>query len=110
MTNNASISSATLERLVSEKLRPEDVRNKLLILGYGEETINFHLKEFKKAIYVKRRTQGFIFIGIGAFCGFLSCLLSIINPIPALYHWILCGMTSIAILIVVIGMYYILEG
>jgi hypothetical protein len=48
-------------------------------------------------------------MGLGAFLGFISCVLSLTNPIPELYNVILFGLTSVAILIIVVGMYFLFE-
>jgi hypothetical protein len=46
---------------------------------------------------------------IGAFTGFISCVLSLINPIPELYGIFLYGLTSLAIILALIGLYLLLE-
>jgi hypothetical protein len=48
-------------------------------------------------------------MGSGAFLGFLSCVLTLINPVPELYNLILYGLTSIAIIIIVLGLYLVFE-
>ncbi len=57
----------------------------------------------------KRLNQGIKLLAVGAVLGFLSCVLSIWNPIPAMYYIVLYGVTSIAILLIMIGLYYIFE-
>lgn len=57
----------------------------------------------------KKQFNGFFCMGLGAFLGFISCVLSLTNPIPELYNVILYGLTSIAILIIVVGMYFLFE-
>lgn len=47
--------------------------------------------------------------GLGAFTGFISCVLSIINPVPELYNVFLFGLTSVAVLIVFAGLYFLFE-
>ncbi|KYP16304.1 hypothetical protein [Flavihumibacter sp. CACIAM 22H1] len=57
----------------------------------------------------KRQFAGFLLMGIGAFIGFISCVLSLLNPIPELYNLILYGLTSVAIVVALIGLYLVLE-
>lgn len=57
----------------------------------------------------KRHAKGFKLTGLGAFLGFISCILSILNPIPEIYYFILYGLTSISILIAFLGLYFIFE-
>ncbi len=64
----------------------------------------------EKTAQLKRRGKtGLNCLFIGAFLGFLSCILSITNPIPDLYYHILYGLTSIAITIIFVGLYCIFE-
>lgn len=57
----------------------------------------------------RRRNSGFLITAAGALLGFISCALTLINPVPALYDFILYGATSVAILLVFAGLYLILE-
>lgn len=57
----------------------------------------------------KRLNQGIKLLAIGAILGFLSCVMSIWNPIPAIYYIVLYGVTSVAILLILAGLYYIFE-
>ncbi len=65
--------------------------------------------ESKKAKIAKRQTDGFILLAFGAVLGFISCVLTIINSIPSLYFWILYGLTSIAVILICAGLYYLFE-
>ena len=109
MTDILPIDSATLQQWVTAKLEPEVVKEKLLAKGFDEDTIATHLKAFKRLRNAKRQMTGFVCMGIGAFLGFISCMLTVINPIPELYNIILFGLTSIAILIICLGMYFVFE-
>lgn len=57
----------------------------------------------------KRGKKGLNCLLIGAFLGFISCVLSIINPVPDLYYHILYGLTSVAITVIFVGLYCIFE-
>ncbi|MFZ7113883.1 MAG: hypothetical protein ACO1G9_00795 [Bacteroidota bacterium] len=56
-----------------------------------------------------RQKRGFSFTATGAVLGFISCVLSLTNPVPELYYIILYGLTSIAILLIFVGLYFIFE-
>lgn len=103
------VNSAVIEKWVTEKLNIQKVEQNLQALGYDEKAINDYLTEFRKAQNAKRRFKGFICLGVGAFLGFLSCILTVINPVPELYNWILFGLTSISILIICLGLYNVFE-
>lgn len=108
MKTNA-INKKTIVDWVNEKYSIDTVKQKLNELGYDSETLNLFIQEFKKHKRSKRQSTGFSFTIVGAVLGFISCLLTILNPIPALYNIILYGLTSVAIVIIVYGLYYIFE-
>ena len=76
-----------------------------------ETTTNIahHPEEFKRVKNAKIQFTGFICLGTGAFLGFISCVLTLTNPIPELFNIILYGLTSVAILIICAGLYFVFE-
>ncbi len=109
MSYSASINVDLLQQWITEKLDVQQVKDNLAAIGYDEEAASLHLREFKKLKYGKRQFTGFVCLAAGAFIGFLSCLLTLINPVPGLYNWTLYGLTSVAVLIIVLGLYYVME-
>ncbi len=109
MHQSSSVSSATIQQWVAEKLDNQKIQQLLLADGYDEEAIAKHLQEVRKLKIAKRQVTGFIYLAAGALLGFISCVLTLVNPVPALYNWILFGLTSIAILVIFIGLYYVFE-
>jgi hypothetical protein len=109
MTNTISVDTAVMQQWIIAKLEPEAVKQELLAKGLDEDAIATHLKAFRRLKHAKRQVTGFICMGLGAFLGFISCVLTILNPIPELYNIILFGLTSIAILIICLGMYFVFE-
>ena len=77
--------------------------------GMDEETLKNYMEAYKKYKVSKKQFKGFVLMGLGAFLGFVSCVLSLVNPIPELYNLILFGLTSLAIIIIVAGMYFLFE-
>ncbi len=109
MQNSVSVNNAIIEQWIAEKLDLLLIQERLSALGWDEETVAAYTKEFKKARNAKRQFTGFILLAAGAFLGFLSCVLTLINPVPELYNWILFGLTTIAILVIFTGLYFIFE-
>lgn len=103
------VDAAIIRKWIEAKLDPAEVEASLQMDNMPEEEIAGYLRAFKKERYAIRRFNGFVCAGIGAFLGFISCMLSIINPIPELYNIILFGLTSIAILIIFLGLYFLFE-
>lgn len=107
--NSTAINKNILTTWVNENLSLEVVMQKLNESGYDSETLNLLVQEFKKLKRSKRQSTGFCFTIVGAVLGFISCLLTILNPVPSLYNIILYGLTSVAIVVIVCGLYHIFE-
>lgn len=109
MSNTISVDATTIRQWIAARLEPKAIEEELHAKGFDAEAIVIHLKAFKQVKNAKRQVTGFICMGLGAFLGFISCLLSVINPVPELYNIILFGLTSVAILIICLGMYFVFE-
>jgi hypothetical protein len=109
MQNQFSVDSKLIQSWVDANLDPAEVEKKLQVDGFSEQDIAAYLQAYRKERYAGRRFNGFLYAGIGAALGLVSCLLSIFNPFPALYGIILFGLTSIAVLLVLIGLYFLFE-
>ncbi|HEX5151709.1 MAG TPA: hypothetical protein VFW07_09670 [Parafilimonas sp.] len=105
MPGAPAIENTVIEQWIAEKLDSQKVIDRLVALGYDEEAIAANVQAFKKALCAKRQFTGFIFLGVGAFVGFLSCVTALVNPVPDLFHWFLYGLTSIALLLIFYGLY-----
>lgn len=91
--------------------------------NYSEEQVltmlnEFPLSEFQKAeffnsykqgIHQIRTRLGFIYLGIGGFLGFISCVFSMIIGDHFWNSFFLYGGTSVAIVLAFIGFYFIFE-
>ncbi|MGZ5247346.1 MAG: hypothetical protein ACXWV5_09915 [Flavitalea sp.] len=108
MTSTA-IESSIIQQWMTEKLDVAKVEQRLATLNLEEDSKTEYLQAFKKLRNEQRQFKGFIILGAGAFIGFISCLLSIFNPIPEYYYHILYGLTSIAVAVIFIGLYFVFE-
>jgi hypothetical protein len=95
--------------LLSSKLSAPSMEQALLKKGILAEHIADYLKEIKRIKNAKRRSTGFVCMAAGAFLGFLSCVLSITHAIPGMFEFIFYGLTTMAVCIVVLGLYYVFE-
>ena len=103
------ISNDTIRQWIETKLDTESVRLELSRLGYDEESSEIHLREFRKQKYAGRQKTGLILLAAGAITGFLSCVLTLLNPAPALHDLFLFGLTSVAIVVICWGLYLVFE-
>lgn len=109
MSIQHTIDPALVRQWVAAKHGPEEIRNLLYALGHKEDSIERHLAEWKKMKFAARQWQGFGCMAGGALLGFLSCVMSLINPVPELYGFFLYGCTSVAILVAFVGLYLVFE-
>lgn len=104
-----SSQNSILVQALKDNWEVERVTKELLAQGHDEVSADILLREYKKLRNEKRHLKGFVLLGLGAFLGLISCLLSIFNPFPDMFNLILYGLTSLAITIAFIGLYYIFE-
>lgn len=109
MTYSTLVDKVILEQWATQKLEPETITSMLRERGVDADSITTHLKAYKQLRNAKKQFSGFVCMAFGAFLGFVSCVLSLVNPIPELYNLILFGLTSVGILIIVVGMYMVFE-
>ena len=74
-----------------------------------DDQINEILKEYKKIKLEKRQLSGFIITTIGGLLCFISCIFTLLNIIPSLREFVLYGLTTIGIVIILVGLYLIFE-
>ncbi len=109
MSQGVVIKSSIIQQFILERLRTQEVEENLKIFGFDEETIAAYLKEFKRIKYAKRQNTGFGLLSAGALLGFISCVLSMLNLVPELFGIFLYGFTSLAIIFILAGFYFIFE-
>jgi hypothetical protein len=109
MSDTAPISNALMEKWHADKLDPSSLEAQLRASGLDEASVAIHLQAYQKLKQSKKQFNGFIVTGLGAFLGFVSCVLTLTNPVPEIYYLILYGLTSIAILTICAGLYLIFE-
>ncbi|MDB5280318.1 MAG: hypothetical protein JWR61_5273 [Ferruginibacter sp.] len=109
MSDTLTVDLTIIQQWIAAKLEPEIVEQKLKESGLDAASISTHLRAFRKLKNAKKLQAGFICMAAGAFLGFVSCLLTILNPFPDLYNVILFGLTSVAICIICLGMYLVFE-
>lgn len=109
MSITAALDQTVIKQWMADKLDCKVIEERLLDNGTDIDLIARYLKEYKRRCIAKRQYRGFIFCALGAFLGFVSCLLTVLNPVPALYDYILYGLTSVAIILILAGLYFLFE-
>lgn len=109
MSYTISINSTTIQQWMSANLTPQAIEAELHSKGVDAQTISEHLTEFKRQRNLKRQFKGFIYMAVGAFLGFMSCVLTLSEAFPQWYSFILYGLTMIGITLAFIGLYFVIE-
>jgi len=109
MSYSTSVNADIFKQWIADKLDIQKVKENLVAMGHDEETVQNQLREFKKLKYGKRQSIGFVCVAAGALLGFISCVLTLVNPVPELYNLVLYGLTSVAVSMIILGLYYLLE-
>ena len=109
MSNSVAVNAEQIQQWITDKHEVSRVEEELQSLGLDAASIEAHVKEFKRVKYAKQQYKGFIFLVTGAVMGFISCVLTMTNPIPELYFFILYGFTSASVLVICYGLYLVFE-
>ncbi|MBL7771664.1 MAG: hypothetical protein JNM95_02235 [Chitinophagaceae bacterium] len=87
----------------------EQILNYLESKGVLQDHVEGILKQYKKHRMLQRTNQGFLFIGIGALLGLISCLFTVYGVLPEFRSFILYGLTGMGITIACYGGYLVFE-
>lgn len=109
MNNSAAIEELKMKQWLLKDTSIANIKMDLMALGYDQNAIEQIIGAYKKERNARRQTTGFILLATGALTGFVSCLLGIFNPIPELFDVLFYGLTSVAVVIVVTGLYFLFE-
>jgi len=84
-----------LEELKNQQLSPEEITS--VWENYSRYRIDH------------RNTMGWLWMGIGGFMGLVSCVLTMLEPMPAMRGVFMYGLTSVAVAIALYGCYLVME-
>ncbi|MFM6926743.1 MAG: hypothetical protein ACKOU7_14640 [Ferruginibacter sp.] len=109
MAEMITIDETICQQVLSSKPAAESIEQELSKLGIKAEHVAEYLKAIRKIRNARRQTTGFLCMAAGALLGFLSCVLTITHALPGMYDFVFYGLTSVAVCIVVLGLYYVFE-
>ena len=101
--------SLSFEHWLKQNFTEEQILDELIQQGYADDQIADIQKLYKKKRLDERTRKGFIYMGIGSSLGLLSCLCAIMGVLPELRDFILYGLTSIGIVLALVGGYFVFE-
>ena len=109
MSTSIRLKTDEVKSWINNNVHEQEIEKQLQNRGLNSEEISGFINDYKKTKYASRQTTGFILLAIGSLIGFIGFLLTILNPFPSLYYFCLIGLTSIAAIIICLGLYYLLE-
>lgn len=109
MGETLKIEKSKLNKWHLNNLSDEAIELELSNEGIPSDYILEYLKAYKKLRIEKRQSTAFLFLVCGAFIGFLSFLIAITNIAPEFHAINLYGVTSLAGIIIFIGLYFLFE-
>ncbi len=86
MSHTPTFDQKIIQQWLAAKLDFKAAEKEMFDKGLDAETVSTNLKDYKRLWNAKKQFNGFICMGLGAFLGFLNCVLSIINPVPELFR------------------------
>jgi hypothetical protein len=99
-----------LQQWSHQGLSPKGLEELLVSNGLDPEIIVAYVGAYKKHRNAKKQFAGFFYMTVGAFLGFLSCVLTLLDVAPEYATLILFGLTTVGIVLIVVGMYILFEG
>jgi hypothetical protein len=91
------------------KVSKTQVMEELIQHRLSAEDIAAIWDKYCKYCIDRRSTQGWTWMGIGGFMGLLSCVLTMIDPMPDLRWLFMYGFTTAAVSIALYGCYLVME-
>jgi hypothetical protein len=109
MSSSLDFKNVDIQTWILNNLQEQEIEQQLLSKGFDPESIKNYIQEFKQTKYARRQTIGLFLLIAGGLIGFLGFILAVINPIPSFYNAILVGSTSLAAIVIFLGLYFVVE-
>lgn len=109
MTQSNYLNNTIIQQWLVDNMDVEKISETLMNQGFSGDSIDEHIRAFTKAKIQQRQTKGILFMAVGAFIGFIGCVVAMINPNPTLYYISMYGLTSLAVVLAFVGFYYLFE-
>ncbi|HSF90032.1 MAG TPA: hypothetical protein VLA46_11480, partial [Saprospiraceae bacterium] len=100
-TNDETLFRSWQQRNVSKSFVQAELSNQ----GYSTEEISSMLEEYTRYRIARRNTMGWCMMGLGGFLGLVSCVLTMLDPLPDFRGLFMYGFTSIAVIMAFYGCY-----
>lgn len=85
------------------------IEQELTRQGWSADEINSVLDHYARYRLGRRNTIGWSLMGLGGFMGLVSCVLTMLDSVPALRGFFMYGLTTLAIVIALYGCRLVFE-
>jgi hypothetical protein len=103
------MASEHIRTLVKKGMSEQEVIGELSAHGVEEHHIRDAFRALKKQMHAVQQRNGFMLAGIGSFVCFVSCVFTMLDVFPAMTGFLLYGLTTIGVLIILAGLIMIFE-
>jgi hypothetical protein len=104
-TTNETLFRKWQQLKISKTVGHEELQNQ----GYSAEEIPSILEEYTRYRIARRNTMGWSMMCLGGFLGLLSCVLTMVDPIPDIRGVFMYGFTTVAVTMAMYGCYLVME-
>jgi len=91
------------------KMSKSQVQEELKNQALSPEEITTVWDNYYRYLVDRRNTRGWLLMGIGGFLGLVSCVLTMMDPLPDFRGLFMYGFTSIAVSMALYGCYLVME-
>jgi len=104
-TTNEALFRRWQQLKISRALGHEELLNQ----GYSAEEIPSILEDYTRYRVARRNTMGWIMMFTGGFLGLVSCVLTMLDPLPEMRGVFMYGFTTVAVTMAMYGCYLVME-
>ena len=104
-TNDEVLFRTWQQRNVSKALVREELRNQ----GLSMDEITSMLEDYTRYRIARRNTMGWTLMGLGGLLGLVSCIFTMLDPMPVIRGFLMYGLTSLAVVLALYGCYLVME-
>lgn len=104
-TNDETLFRSWQQRNVSKAVVQEELNNQ----GFSLEEITSMLEDYNRYRIARRNTMGWTLMGLGGLLGLVSCIFTMLDPMPVIRGFFMYGLTSLAVVMALYGCYLVME-
>ncbi len=109
MERTSTIAELDFRKWQQRRISKSQILEELKALQLPPDQINSVWEDYTRYRMARRSSQGWLWMFVGGFLGLVSCVLTMLEPMPVLRGVFMYGLTSIAITMALYGCYLVME-